>query len=199
MIPAYPLQWPAGWPRSHPAQIRSGQFRHRDRRIGIQDACRRVLTELERIGVGADDIVISTNVRPRLDGLPRSESVDDVGAAVYWTDAGRARVMAIDRYATLADNLAAIAATLESMRAIERHGGAEILDRAFTGFTALPPPSAEPQWWEILECKRDASLDEIRAQYRRIAAQAHPDRQHGNTERMAAVNRAWELAQEARR
>jgi hypothetical protein len=40
-----------------------------------------------------------------------------------------------------ADNLAAIAATLEAMRAIDRHGGATILNRAFTGFTALPPPA----------------------------------------------------------
>jgi len=32
-----------------------------------------------------------------------------------------------------------------------------------------------------------------------LKAQAHPDRPHGSTERMAAVNRAWELAQEVRR
>ena len=38
--------------------------------------------------------------------------------------------MAIDAYTRTADNLAAVAATLEAMRAIERHGGAQILERA---------------------------------------------------------------------
>jgi hypothetical protein len=55
--------------------------------------------------------------------------------------------MAIDQYDRVEHNLAAIAATLDAMRAIKRHGGAEILDRAFTGFTALPAPMAGGKPW----------------------------------------------------
>ncbi|KVD37855.1 hypothetical protein WJ41_22830 [Burkholderia ubonensis] len=68
------------------------------------------------------------------------------GVAVYWeTRAGARRVMAIDQYTRVADNLAAVAATLDAMRAIERHGGARILERAFTGFAALAAAEKELQ------------------------------------------------------
>jgi hypothetical protein len=117
----------------------------------IAVAVDRVRAELKRMDVDGDDLVISTNLQLRLDGLPRSSQrePDDAGAAVYWRDrTGATRCMAIDRYYRVADNLAAIAATLDAMRAIERHGGAEILDRAFTGFTALEGPA---KWWEVLQ------------------------------------------------
>ena len=79
--------------------------------------------------------------------------------------------MAIDQYFRVADNLAAIAATLEAMRAIERHGGAEILDRAFTGFTALPAPE---QPFHVLGVSATATDEEIETAYRRLAMQHHP-------------------------
>lgn len=55
--------------------------------------------------------------------------------------------MAIDQYYRVEENLAAIAATLDAMRAIERHGGAQILDRASTGFAALQAPMAVARSW----------------------------------------------------
>jgi hypothetical protein len=60
--------------------------------------------------------------------------------AVYWADpdSGVQQCMAIDIYDSVAGNLAAVAATVDAMRSIERHGGAQILKRAFSGFTALP-------------------------------------------------------------
>ena len=198
MIPAYPLAWPAAWKRT--AVRTEAKFSQRGKALSVAQAVERVRAELGRMGVNQNDVVVSTNVPLRLDGWPRSDGGNplDPGAAVYWMRRKQTQVMAIDTYYRVADNLAAIAACLDAMRALDRHGG-EILNRAFTGFTALPAPLAEPQWWGILECPRDAPLDVIRAQYRRIAAQAHPDRPHGSTERMAAVNRAWEQAQEARR
>ncbi|MGN5479481.1 hypothetical protein ACTMU2_29065 [Cupriavidus basilensis] len=103
--------------------------------LTVSDGVNRVLDELGRLGARPGSIIISTNVAVRLDGLPRSGQREpaDPGAAVYWQDrSGAPRVMAIDQYRSVADNLAAIAATLEAMRAIERHGGAQILERAFT-------------------------------------------------------------------
>jgi hypothetical protein len=211
-ITAYPLQWPTGWPRSVPAQMKRGKFGVRSYRSGssykslnditVSEATRRILSELGSMGVDSQDIVISTNIKLRLDGLPRSgeKEPDDSGAAVYWvTASGDHRVMAIDRYYTVADNLAAIAATLDAMRAIERHGGAQILDRAFTGFTALPAPGASKSWRDILDVPeygdRESQLARARLHYRAQASANHPDR-GGSADRMAEINRAWAEAQE---
>ena len=120
------------------------------------------------MGVLDDDLVISSDLQLRLDGFPKSSQrePDDPGVvAVYWIDAGESRCMAIDRYDRIADNLAAVAATLDAMRAIERHGGAEILNRAFTGFTALP--SSAESWWGILGVEPNARRIEIDSAYRR--------------------------------
>lgn len=148
----YPLTWPAGWPRRTDKRT-AARFSTAERRLGeswtgrrdvtVAEAIQRVLGELSRMGVAEGDSIISTNLETRLDGLPRSNQrePDDPAVAVYWQVIGSPmRVMAIDRYDTVAGNLAAIAATLDAMRAIERHGGAQILERAFAGFDALPAP-----------------------------------------------------------
>jgi len=213
MIAAFPLQWPAGWKRTVWASRKPGRFTKgerqyasapggsswmRQRDLSVTDGVDRVLRELERMGIERQDVVISTNVRTRLDGLPRSgeRKPEDPGAAVYWEERGGARrVMAIDLYTDVADNLAAIAATLEAMRAIERHGGAAILERAFTGFVALPAPGAARSWREVLgiPSSMGTNRDSINAAYRRLAGAAHPDR-GGSHAAMSELNRAREDA-----
>jgi hypothetical protein len=186
MIPRYPLQWPAGWPRStsrkraqfstrrNSAPIMGGNFKPA-KSLSVADGTERVLRELGMLRISGDDVVISTNVALRLDGLPRSGQGEpsDPGVAVYWvTRKGKQKVMAVDIYDRVADNLAAIAATLEAMRAIERHGGGQVLERAFTGFDALPPPRS---CWQILGLAPGASRDAIEAAYRTLAKKHHPD------------------------
>lgn len=199
-IQAYPLQWPPGWPRKQSHQRTRAKFGKgerqyssdrssswmRTRDLTVADGVTRVLEELGRMGVRRDDIVISTNVPTRLDGLPRGDArvPSDPGAAAYWRKGKATRCMAIDRYDRVQDNLAAIAATLEAMRAIERHGGAEILDRAFTGFVALPAPE---QWFQVLGVGANATRAEIDTAYRRLAATHHPDR-GGYGQTMARIN-----------
>lgn len=201
-IPAYPLAWPAGWKRTPASGRVHGKFNKKTRdsssyatkrSVTIAEALARVRDELERMGIHADDLVISTNLTLRLDGFPRSDQREpaDPGVAVYW----RARFdtsqppkcMAIDSYLRVADNLAAVAATLDAMRAIERHGGAMILQRAFQGFTALPGPMAE-DWREVL------GTTDPEGNYKRLRAQCHPDR-GGDAEQFQRVQRAWEQYQ----
>jgi hypothetical protein len=205
-INAFPLTWPDGWKRTTARE--HARFGKKVRRNGnswsthedltVAEAIGRVLAELERMGLGRDDVIISTNLALRMDGLPRSDqrAPDDPGAAVYWqTRKGGRKVMAIDRYHRVADNLAAIAATLDAMRAIERHGGAMVLERAFTGFTALPAPGARREWWEVLGLTRSAATrDSVREAFRRLASQHHPDKPGGSHEKMAELNSAQDAA-----
>jgi hypothetical protein len=205
VIQAFPLQWPPGWRRSttrtrakfskgvrkYSTSMSTGQSTShvQQQDLSIADGRERVLRELQRMGIDGADLVISTNLPLRLDGLPRVDARNptDPGVAVYWRKGKVNRCMAIDRYDRVTDNLAAIAATLEAMRAIERHGGAEILDRAFTGFVALAAPE---QWFQVLGVKATASREDIDTAYRRLAMQHHPDREGGNAEQMARINQA---------
>lgn len=209
----YPLTWPTGWKRT-PSTSRSrakfgratkygssGSDYVAGRPLTMVEATARVLYELERLGVSENDRIISTNVVLRLDGLPRSDqrAPSDPGAAVYWVDhkANDARrCMAVDHYDRVEDNLAAIAATLEAMRAIERHGGAAILDRAFTGFTALPPPMAAGRpWRDVLGVAADErDPGRIRECYRIKRGETHPDRRGGDSIPFLAVQSAFDQA-----
>lgn len=210
-IKAYPLQWPVGWKRTTHRQraqfgkavyqassVPGGTGYTRKGDLSINDAVNRVRVELDRMGVREHDVVISTNLHLRLDGLPKSGQAApaDPGAAVYWRAKNETRCMAIDQYDKVEHNLAAIAATLDAMRAIKRHGGAEILDRAFTGFTALPAPMAAGRpWRDVLGVafdERDAGR--ITECYRIQRSKSHPDK-GGTSEAFQAVDRAYEAAQ----
>lgn len=50
----------------------------------------------------------------------------------------------------------------------------------------------EPDYYETLGVKRDASGEELRKAFRRKAKQHHPDRQGGDAQKMARTNRAYE-------
>jgi hypothetical protein len=209
-IQRYPLQWPAGWRRTEPHARERAKFGKGERQysnggtstwiqrkaLTINEALHRVLAELERMGIHGDDVVISSNLRVRLDGMPASGQAnpDDCGVAVYWRNGAGTRCMAIDRYDRVQDNIAAIAATLGHMRGIDRHGGATIMDRAFQGFVALPAPRA---WWQVLELNGpNPSPAEIEHAHRRLISKHHPDK-GGDVELAADINAARDQGLEA--
>lgn len=209
-IPAYPLQWPAGWKRTPATARKSAKFRtgkgsfsggsyQSAKEVTISAGTQRVLQQVraftpsgKRWVIDPATVVISSDLLLRNDGLPRSgqRTPDDPGVAVYWTTAsGESRCMAIDRYDRIADNLAAIAATLDAMRAIERHGGAEILNRAFTGFTAIEHETRQ-HWSDVLGVPRNACREEIETAYRRLRSQHHPDK-GGDGEQFQRIQQAY--------
>lgn len=202
-VDAYPLAWPPGWRRTPSSSRKRAKFNVKVRKkseysdnvyttgqqLSIDQATMRVIHALHTLGARQGNIIISSNLQLRNDGLPRSgqRNPDDPGVAVYWQRQGEhQRCMAVDRYDRVADNLAAIAATLDAMRAIERHGGATILDRAFTGFTALPAPE---QWFEVLGVSSHANVEQINSAWRKLASENHPDK-GGDADQMARINRA---------
>lgn len=197
----YPLTWPAGWKRTASYARKPGPFRNDKRprkELTIADAVDRVLGELGRMGIRDwMNPIISTNVELTLSERPRSQQAQpqDPGVAVYWRKDAKEiyKVMAIDRYTRVEQNLAAIAATLDAMRAIERHGGAVILERAFMGFQSLPAPNT---WRAALEIEEGASrpLSAVKAQYKKLSLRYHPD--CGGTEaKMKELNWAMEQAE----
>lgn len=205
-IEAYPLQWPHGWPRARARKHGhfgkttqpAGQSWKSKTDLTMDDAMKRVKLEIGRLGIDtADDMIVSTNLRLNLRGLPRADQGEpsDPGVAVYFQKRNAPmRVIAIDAYHRVRDNLAAVAATLEAMRSIERHGGAQVLERAFEGFAALTAPGKT--WWDVLEVRPDSPADVIEANYRRLARDRHPDR-GGSQELMAELNTAREAAHAA--
>ena len=196
-ITAHPLTWPEGWERS-PSQEHARFTRktgsHSRRNVTISEATRFVMGELERMGIDDWNVIISSNLKLRQDGLPISgqRDPDDNGVSVWWKTKGTQKVIAIDKYYRAADNLYAIGKTIEALRGIERWGSGEILERTFTGFTAV---TYQPDDWRATLDYYGESLSECKAKYREKIRKAHPD--SGGTDAEAArVNAAWEAAQE---
>jgi hypothetical protein len=186
MTQAYPLHWPAGWPRARAR--RSAPFK-----VPPSQAKREMMEEIARLG--AKDVIVSTDQPLNKDGSPSlNRRWGDPGVAVYFKRKGRAVVLACDQYYELHDNMRAIGKTAEAMRGIERWGASDMLDRAFTGFEALPAPE---QWFQVLDVPATATLDQINQAYRSLAAKAHPDT-GGSDAAMARLNAARDQGRMAR-
>lgn len=182
---AYPLQWPEGWPRTSSPERARFQCRFAQARDGI-------IRQLELMGVGDWNIVISTNIPLRRDGLPYAGQRDpeDRGVAVFWSDKGEQRVIACDRWDRVKDNLRALEKTIEAMRGIERWGSTDIVNKAFTGFAALPAPA---EGWRVIlgNC---STVEEANRQWKKLAFERHPDR-GGSDSEMYELNTAWHQAE----
>ena len=172
----YPLAWPPGWPRTSPHARKRGQFKSGRGSVTYSVAESRLRDELNRL-CGCRSPIVSSN-------MLRSAQPADPGVAVYFQAPDKPmRVIAVDAYDRVEDNIAAIAATIEAMRAIDRHGGAEILERAFTGFTALPPPKSD---WEVLGVPEGSTAEVVRDAYRRRARALHD--QNAPESKLAELN-----------
>lgn len=196
-ITASPLTWPDGWKRENGFErSRFGTYHNKPSAAAGTDL---VLDQLRMMGVPDYQVIVSTNLALRLDGLPRSNQPEphDAGAAVWWKDEdGNQKVLAVDKYHRVGCNLYAIGKTLEAMRGISRWGGGEILERTFTGFTALPSPDEvnRPHWRKILHYE-GGDLAECERAYRKARSRAHPDK-GGDDDLMYMVSAAWEQAKQ---
>jgi len=186
----FPLHWPDGWPRTPLGLRKTAPFK-----VTAAKARDEMLRELQLLG--AKRIIISSNNPRNRDGSlsVARQRIDDTGVAVYFLRKGADVVIACDQYADLHANMRAIGKTVEALRGIERWGASDLLDRAFTGFAALPAPE---QWWQVLGVAASATLAEIDAAWRDKMRRAHPDRPGGSDAEASRLNRARDDGRKAR-
>ena len=123
----YPLAWPTGWPRTRAGDRERSRFRNAravDDQLSMSDATSRLIRECRLLG--AANVIVSTNVAVRRDGLPyaRQRTPADPGAAVYFKldSVPEGLVLACDRWLRVEDNIAAVAAHIGALRGIDRWG-----------------------------------------------------------------------------
>lgn len=204
---AYPLSWPPSWPRTDVGRRQKAPFHRKGApgqfggrsilNLSMSDVVGQLYGELKLIGVGDYNVIVSTNVELRMDGLPYSNRAApaDPGAAVYFKLKGKPCVLACDKWTRVEDNLSAIARHIEALRGQERWGVGSV-EQAFAGYTALPAPGSAGSmaWYSIIGVPHDAPASRIREAYRAAALEAHPDRPGGSHEAMSRLNAAWDQA-----
>ena len=130
-IAAFPLTWPENRPRTRAPE--PSRFK-----VTLGAAINELQDEVQRLG--GRDLVISSNLPLRRDGLPMASrsAPKDRGVAVYFTYKRKPMCFACDQWATVEENMRAIAKTIDTLRGIERWGSGQMVEQAFTGFLASP-------------------------------------------------------------
>lgn len=200
----YPLQWPSRLPRTKPADRRWSHFgKHGDRgSLSPHQTGTEVLEELARLGA-TRGVITSCLPSRGVEGLPYADAPkgDDPGIAVWFEFRGVERVFACDRWRTPAENLRAVAKSIEAMRGLDRWGVADVLEGVFAGFAAALPagPTVKREWREVLGglwpdgMEAEDTLALAKGRHRRLIAAAHPDA-GGDAERAAEINAALDEA-----
>lgn len=196
----FPLEWPAGWPRTAAHQRAAASFGTTGRNdpaagskkpqpLTMAEALARVQQQLDLLH--ATQPVVSTNVELRLDGFPRSGQPEptDPGVVVFFVLKGKPTSLPCDRFRRVADNMAAIAAHIDATRRIERYGVGTAA-QMYAGFQAIRGPGPKP-WRETFGIRPDQKVtrDSILDRYRELARVHHPDA-GGSEAAMAELNAA---------
>lgn len=191
MTTAYPLQWPVGRKRTDPFRRAGATFT-----TTFAVARDNLVAEVRRLG--GRNLVISSNVPLRQDGLPYAnyKKIEDEGVAVYFTLDGQQMSFACDRWNRVEHNMHAIVKTIDALRGIARWGTGDMMKAAFTGFEALPAPNTKRSWREMLGVHpQERDLVIVRDAFRRLRSIHHPDRPGGSHDEMAEINAAMAAAE----
>ncbi len=188
-IAAYPLSWPPTFPRAKYRE--DGRFK-----TAMPNAIKNVQASLKNFagdsGKRLENLTISSNCSLG------NDTPADPGVAVWFVWDGMQVCIPVDRYRSVASNLQAIHHIIEARRVELRHGTLALVRATFHGFLALPAPAGARDWWVVLEVPKTCTREEVKAAYRRLASQHHPDKPGGSHEAMAELNAAQEKALQER-
>ncbi len=184
-VTAYPLTWPETMPRQKTRE--KGQFR-----TTLAGALNNVDGSLKAFardsGKAISGIVMSSNVT-----LGRQKP-EDPGVAVWFVWDGIQICIPVDRYQSVEANLQAIHHIIEARRVELRHGTLALVRATFTGFAALPAPSAKRPWRHVFGTPTPKTVEEVQAAYRLLAKSCHPNAPGGSEAKMSELNVARDEA-----
>lgn len=174
MVDAFPLQWPSNWPRAERRIISSFRTTFSIARYGL-------LNEVRLLG--GKNLVISSNIPVRIDGLPYAKyrTPDDPGIAVYFELNGNNQCIPCDKWTDPCDNLHAIELCINALRGLERWGARHMVSAAFQGFKQLPPHDPDHPDTIIPISKVDYfvgcdTTESLRQRKRSLSKEMHPDK-----------------------
>ncbi len=189
-VEAYPLNWPIICPR---AKVREfSRFK-----TSFGRARDELLNEISLMG--GSGTILSTNIPIRNDGLPYAKfaTPKDPGVAVYFSHKSNPMCFACDRWIKIEDNIQSIRLTIGALRGIERWGASDMLEKAFSGFRALPDLSKN--WWDVLGVPKTADPQTVKTSRNTLMKRYHPDVGTNPNPQMAYdINKAfdtWESTQ----
>lgn len=151
----------------------------------------------------ATSLVVSTNIPVRKDGGLYTDymnkALPDPGVAIYFKYKGKDISMCCDQYARVWENIYALGKGIEALRGMERWGVSDFLERAFTGFAALPESFLETSIDEVwitlgLGEKTFKSKQDVIDAYKAKAKEFHPDVPGGSTAKFQQLQAAYEQA-----
>ena len=174
---AYPLCWPAGWPRTETQRERS-KFK-----TTLPSALSNLKHQIELMG--GKSVLLSSNY------TLACENPKDPGVVAYFEWSKMPMAIPCDRWDRIESNVQAIALTVEAMRGMDRWGAKHMIRAMFTGFKQLPMNTNGESWWTVLGVPEDSKVELVRGAYNRLVKESHPDR-GGDHERFIKVQRAWE-------
>lgn len=191
MTTSFPLYWPAHWPRTGDDARNRGNFLKNGGRV-------RQLLLKELALLRATEIVISSNVAIRRDGLPYAgQKVEDPGVVLYFKRNGQDVAIPCDRWTTVDSNLRAIGMTVEAIRGMERWGTNQMVNATFQGFAALPAnvivtPYTARAWHEVLGVNSNAPANVVKGARDALLRQYHTDNpETGDANKLDEVMKAW--------
>lgn len=185
---AYPLSWPAGWPKTEPHNRGTPPFKK-----DLPTALKFLQRQIELMG--GTKLVLSSNY------TLGANKPKEPGVVAYFEWQKVPMAIPCDRWARIENNVQAIALTLEAMRGMERWGAKHMIQAMFTGFKALPAAASGENPLEVLGLNRNMTYgeDEIAAAYRRKALTEHPDKPGGSVEKFARLREAHDMAMQTAR
>lgn len=194
-VNAHPCAWPAGWKRT-PSKLR----RPSNYRVSFVAARNDIVSQLKLLG--AREIIVSTNIQLRRDGLPyaATSEPEDPSVAVYWLEKNTTRVVACDQWTKVRENMRAVDVAVKCLRQLQSSGATQIIEQAFLGFKALPASLQLHRDWRVVfgyggewhpETLEWATV--VR-RHRKLLIQRHPDTTTGSREAFDELQAAYEQA-----